>query len=116
MKIISDKKEPLYMIGVAARLLSVHPQTLRLYEREGLVKPKRINRQRLYSQDDIERLGLIISLTRDLGVNRSAVDIILRMRHRIQCMREEMEGMFELLEDDQRRRFKRRLEKILSEE
>ena len=56
-----DKKQPLFMISVVSELLGVHPQTLRLYEREGLIRPKRLNRQRLYSEEDIERLTFIRS-------------------------------------------------------
>lgn len=97
-----DKDRPLYMIGVVSEILSVHPQTLRVYEREGFIKPRRVGRQRLYSEADIERLGLILELTRDMGVNRAGVDIILRMRLRVQRLQVELEDVFEVLEDDMR--------------
>lgn len=116
MKVLRDKKEPLYMISVVSRILDVHPQTLRIYEREGLVTPKRKKRQRLYSEEDVERLGVIVRLTRELGVNRSGVDIILRMRHRLECLQEEMEEMMRYLEADIRDRFEKRLRRILSGE
>jgi len=72
--------EPVYMISVAARMVSCHPQTLRLYEREGLVSPYRSNRNlRLYSDIDIDRLRMIKRLTHDLGVNLAGVEIILEL-------------------------------------
>ncbi len=110
-----DKKQPLYMISVVADMLGVHPQTLRLYEREGLIRPKRVNRQRLYSEEDLERLSLILELTRDLGVNKAGVDIILRMRERMIALQREIEMMLRCLEDDVRSEFQKRIKKILSE-
>ena len=62
--------EPVYLISIVAKVLSIHPQTLRQYEREGLVLPSRTDgRRRMYSQKDIDRIKLILRLTRDLGVN-----------------------------------------------
>ncbi|MEW6001318.1 MAG: MerR family transcriptional regulator [Nitrospirota bacterium] len=113
---IKDKKEPLYMISIVARMLKVHPQTLRLYEKEGLVRPKRTKRLRLYSEEDVERLGMILRLTRELGVNKAGVEIILRMRYRLEVLQREMESMMNLLEEDIRRDFAERLKKILTEE
>jgi len=73
-----------YMISAVAQKYNIHPQTLRLYEREGLLKPSAHGREyRLYSEDDLERLETILSLTRDLGVNLAGVEIILNMRHKI---------------------------------
>ena len=81
-----------YMISVVARRFEVHPQTLRLYEREGLVKPSRTQgNTRLYSEEDLERLEFILSLTRDLGVNLAGVEIIVNMRRKIETMQQEME-------------------------
>lgn len=111
-----DKDQPLYMISVVSRMLRVHPQTLRLYEKEGLVTPKRTNKQRLYSESDVERLNFIIELTRELGVNKAGVDIILRMRHRVAVMQREMEEMMGFLEEEIRRDFRERLRKALKEE
>jgi len=89
-----ERKRPKYPISVVAELVGVHPQTLRLYEREGLLKPRRTSRQtRLYSEDDIERLKSIINLTQDMGVNLAGVEIILRMREQM----EELQAMFEEL-------------------
>ena len=111
-----DKDQPLYMISVVSRMLRVHPQTLRLYEKEGLVTPKRTNKQRLYSESDVERLNFIIELTRELGVNKAGVDIILRMRHMVAVMQREMEEMMGFLEEEIRRDFRERLRKALKEE
>jgi len=112
----SDKKQPLFMISVVSRMLEVHPQTLRLYEREGLITPHRTKRSRLYSQDDVERIAMILRLTRELGVNRSGVDIILRLKHRLELLQKEMEEMMSFLEDDIRRDFFYRYKKIFSED
>ena len=80
-----------YMISVVAKQFEVHPQTLRLYEREGLLKPSRTRgNTRLYSDEDLELLSLILSLTRDLGVNLAGVEIILNMRRRMDAMQTEM--------------------------
>ncbi len=111
---VRDKKKPLYMISIVAEMLGVHPQTLRLYEREGLIRPKRQNRQRLYSEEDIERLHLILELTRGLGVNKAGVDIILRMRERMIALQREIDEMLKLLEDDVRKEFQQRIRRILN--
>lgn len=111
-----DKKQPVYMISVVSRMLKVHPQTLRLYEREGLITPHRTKRSRLYSQEDVEKLAMILRLTRELGVNRSGVEIILRLRHRLEAFQREMEEMLHYLEDDTRREFVKRVKRIFHEE
>jgi MerR family transcriptional regulator/heat shock protein HspR len=111
-----DKKQPVFMISVVSRMLNVHPQTLRLYEREGLVTPYRTKRTRIYSQEDVEKLAMILRLTRELGVNRSGVDIILRLRHRIEAFQKEMEEMMHFLEEDIRKDFIKRFRRIFSEE
>lgn len=113
--VLKDKKQPLYMISVVSEILHVHPQTLRLYEREGLVSPKRTKRQRLYSEEDIEKLSMIIRLTRDLGVNKAGVEVILRLMQRLENMQKEVEEMMNYLEDNVRRDFTERLKKIFSE-
>lgn len=112
---VEDRTRPVYMISVVSEMLGVHPQTLRLYEREGLIKPKRVNNQRLYSREDIERLSLILELSRELGVNKAGVDIILRMRDRMIALQREMEMMMQCFEDDLRRQFQKRIKEILSE-
>jgi len=111
-----DTDRPVYLISVVSQMLEVHPQTLRIYEREGFVTPTRVNRQRLYSERDVERLHKIIELTRRLGVNRAGVDIILRMQGRLEGMQREMFEMMDLLEDDERKEFERRIRIIFSKE
>jgi len=104
------------MISVVSRMLRVHPQTLRLYEREGLINPQRTKRQRIYSESDVEKLNLILELTRELGVNKAGVDIILRMRHRLEIMQREMEEMMGMLEDEIGKEFRERLKRALRED
>jgi MerR family transcriptional regulator/heat shock protein HspR len=111
-----DRKEPLYMISIVSRMLNVHPQTIRLYEREGFITPYRTKRTRLYSQEDVERLAMIIRLTRELGVNRAGVEVILRMRHKIEVLQREMQEMMRFLEEDLRKDFMRRLKRLLMED
>jgi MerR family transcriptional regulator/heat shock protein HspR len=111
-----DKKQPVFMISVVSRMLNVHPQTLRLYEREGLITPCRTKRTRIYSQEDVEKLAMILRLTRELGVNRSGVEIILRLRHRIEAFQKEMEEMMHFLEEDIRKDFIKRFRRIFSED
>lgn len=112
MREARDKKQPLFMISVVSRMLGVHPQTLRLYEREGLVTPCRTKRSRLYSQEDVEKIEMILRLTRELGVNRAGVDVILRLRHRLEVLQKEMDEMMQFLEDDLRSSFRKRLSKL----
>ena len=79
-----SKSKAAYMISAVAEQYSIHPQTLRLYEREGLLKPSRSDgNTRLYTDEDLERLEVILHLTRDLGVNLAGVEIILNMRERM---------------------------------
>ncbi len=86
--------EPCYVISVAARMVELHPQTLRYYERMGLIEPYRSKgNRRLYSPADIERLRTITRLTDALGVNLAGVDVILNMRRIIEEMQEEMDQM-----------------------
>jgi MerR family transcriptional regulator, heat shock protein HspR len=85
------KKQGTYMISAVAEMYGIHPQTLRLYEREGLLKPSRTEgNTRLYTDEDLERLELILSLARDLGVNISGIAIILQMRERMDEMQRQM--------------------------
>ncbi len=84
--------EPVYLISVVATMLNIHPQTLRQYEREGLVEPSRTQgRMRLYSQRDIDRMKLILRLTRQMGVNLAGVDIVLQLKEQIDKMQEEID-------------------------
>ena len=83
--------EPVYLISIVAKILEIHPQTLRQYERENLICPSRSDgRIRLYSQRDIDKIKLILRLTRELGVNLAGVDIILRLKDNVDAMEKEM--------------------------
>lgn len=86
------RQKAAYMISAVAEQYSIHPQTLRLYEREGLLKPSRSDgNTRLYTDDDLERLEVILKLTRDLGVNLAGVEIILNMREKMEAMQRQIE-------------------------
>lgn len=88
---IHQYDEPVYLISIVAKILDIHPQTLRQYERENLVSPSRSSgRIRLYSQRDIDRIKLILRLTRELGVNLAGVDIILRLKVNVDELEAEM--------------------------
>ncbi len=113
---MDDKKRPLFMIGVVCEMFRIHPQTLRIYEREGLLHPKRVGGARLYSREDLERIRMILNLTKELGVNRAGVDIILRIRGRFEALQREMEDMMEYLESDIRKEFKKRIREVFREE
>jgi MerR family transcriptional regulator/heat shock protein HspR len=87
------------MISAVAEMYSIHPQTLRLYEREGLLVPSRtVGNTRLYADEDLERLETILNLARDLGVNLAGIEIILNMRERMQKMQEEMQAFVEYVQ------------------
>jgi MerR family transcriptional regulator/heat shock protein HspR len=93
------RKVKTYTISAVAELYDIHPQTLRLYEREGLLKPSRsIGNTRLYEDSDLERLEIILSLTRDLGVNLAGVEIILNMREKMDAMQKEFENFLKYLQ------------------
>ena len=85
-----------YMISAVAQTYGIHPQTLRLYEREGLLKPSRTEgNTRLYSEDDLRQLETVLNLTRDLGVNLAGVEIILNMRRKMEQMQAEVSEFIE---------------------
>src|SRR5687768_3897280 len=93
------RKGGTYTISAVATQYEIHPQTLRLYEREGLLKPSRSDgNTRLYTDSDLERLEVILSLTRDLGVNLAGVEIILNMREKMDAMQHEFERFFRYLQ------------------
>jgi MerR family transcriptional regulator, heat shock protein HspR len=95
------KAKAAYMISAVAESYDIHPQTLRLYEREGLLKPSRSEgNTRLYTQEDLERLEVILNLTRDLGVNLAGVEVILNMRQRLEEMQREMQEFIEYVEHE----------------
>ena len=91
---MSDRGRPLYSISVVAEMLELHPQTLRLYEKKGLIRPSRTTgRTRVYSAEDVEEIRLILRLARDLGVNLAGIEIILKMRRQMQAMQQELEAV-----------------------
>jgi MerR family transcriptional regulator/heat shock protein HspR len=82
-----------YMISAVSEMYQIHPQTLRLYEREGLLRPSRSDgNTRLYTDEDLERLEFILSLARDMGVNMAGIAIVLQMRERMEEMNRQMQG------------------------
>jgi len=86
------RKKAAYMISAVAQEYGIHPQTLRLYEREGLLKPSRSEgNTRLYTDEDLERLEMILKLTREMGVNLAGVEIILNMREKMEAMQRQFE-------------------------
>src|SRR6187431_46434 len=93
MRVMIDlnSDEPVYVISVASQRVGVHPQTLRLYERQGLVKPARRGSNRLYSDRDIERLKQIQNLTQHMGVNLAGVEIILNLLDRVRQLEEDLD-------------------------
>ncbi|MDZ7707743.1 MAG: helix-turn-helix transcriptional regulator [Trueperaceae bacterium] len=94
-----DKDKPLYVISVAAELVDMHPQTLRLYERKGLIEPSRsAGKTRLYSQRNIEQLREIRRLTQELGVNLAGVEEIIKLRSRLDTLQSNMESRIGLLQ------------------
>jgi MerR family transcriptional regulator/heat shock protein HspR len=101
----------LYMISVVSEMLGVHPQTLRIYEREGFIRPKRSGgNTRLYSEEDVEKLEMVLRLTRELGVNLAGVEVILSMREKMEQMQREMEETIRQLREDLAREIRRREE------
>ena len=93
-----------YMISAVAELYKLHPQTLRLYERVGLLKPSRSQgNTRLYTDEDLERLEVILNLTRELGVNLAGIEIILNMRDKMSEMQAEMEAFIKFVRNEMTR-------------
>jgi MerR family transcriptional regulator/heat shock protein HspR len=90
-----------FRIGVISERFSIHPQTLRMYEREGLLRPARTRgNTRLYDVDTIERLEIILALTRNLGVNLAGVEVILHMKERMEKMQGEVQNLLSLVRDE----------------
>ena len=95
------KSKGAYMISAVAEMYEIHPQTLRLYEREGLLKPSRTEgNTRLYTDEDLERLEFILNLARDLGVNIAGIAISLQMRERMEEMNRQMTGFVEYVRSE----------------
>src|SRR6188472_1704710 len=100
----ADRGKAYYMISAVSQKYNIHPQTLRLYEREGLLKPSRTEgNTRLYSEEDLEQLETILTLTRDLGVNLAGVEVILNMRRKIQQMQGEVNEFMEYVKSEMTR-------------
>lgn len=95
------KSKGAYMISAVAEMYGIHPQTLRLYEREGLLKPSRTEgNTRLYTDEDLQRLEFILSLARDLGVNISGIAIILQMRERMEEMQRQIQDFVKYIQEE----------------
>jgi len=90
--------EPVYLISVVANILDIHPQTLRQYEKEGLIQPSRTQgRMRLYSQRDIDKIKFVLQLTRKMGINLAGVDVILKLKEQMDAMNNEIKDLREEL-------------------
>jgi MerR family transcriptional regulator/heat shock protein HspR len=97
---VNARRKAGYMISSVAETFHIHPQTLRLYERLGLLKPSRSDgNTRLYTDSDLERLELILTLTRNMGVNLAGVEVILNMREKMEAMQREVEEMIAYVRD-----------------
>jgi len=95
------KSKGAYMISAVAEMYEIHPQTLRLYEREGLLKPSRTEgNTRLYTDEDLQRLEFILTLARDLAVNISGIAIILQMRERMEEMQRQIQDFVKYIQDE----------------
>ena len=104
-----ESKKAAFMISAVAEQYQLHPQTLRLYEREGLLKPSRSDgNTRLYTSEDLERLEVILKLTRDLGVNLAGVEIILNMREKMSEMQRQIEAFVSSLNTEMSQRVRPR--------
>lgn len=98
---MTDRGRPLYMIGVVADMLKIHPQTLRFYEKKGLLRPSRtVGRTRMYSADDVEDIARLLRLTRDMGVNLAGAEIIVKMRRRMIDMQKQIESLVEYVREN----------------
>jgi len=98
---MSDRSRPLYMIGVVAEMVKIHPQTLRMYEKKGLIRPSRTEgKTRMYSAEDVEDIARVTRLARDLGVNLAGIEIILKMRRRMLDMQAQIERLTEHVRSD----------------
>ncbi|HKD11832.1 MAG TPA: MerR family transcriptional regulator [Thermoanaerobaculia bacterium] len=95
------RRPGVFRIGVVSQRFGIHPQTLRMYEREGLLRPARTEgKTRLYDSDTLERLEIILTLTRDLGVNLAGVEVILHMKERIEKMQGEVHNLLSVLREE----------------
>src|SRR5207245_6840633 len=91
---MTARSKPLYMIGVVAEMLKLHPQTLRMYEKRGLIRPSRtVGRTRMYSPEDVEEIARVTRVARDLGVNLAGIEIVLKMRRRMLDLERQVEEL-----------------------
>jgi MerR family transcriptional regulator, heat shock protein HspR len=98
---MTARSTPLYRISVVAEMLKLHPQTLRMYERKGLIRPSRtVGRTRVYSPEDVEEIARVTRLARDLGVNLAGIEIILTMRRRMLEMQRQIEDLMDYVRAD----------------
>ena len=98
---MTDRSRPLYMIGVVAEMVKIHPQTLRTYEKKGLIRPSRTEgKTRMYSPEDVEEIARVTRLARDLGVNLAGIEIILKMRRRMLDMQARIEELTNHVRND----------------
>ena len=112
---VTEGDNPVFMISVVAEMLSIHPQTLRLYEREGFVKPSRtVGNTRLYSRNDVEQIRIILRLTRDMGVNLAGVDIVLNMKERVEALQLELNAVWKAIEERYGAEARKEIEKAIS--
>ena len=96
---MENKSAPIYVISVVSKMLNIHPQTLRLYEKRGFIKPMRTpGNTRLYSSTDVEKIEELLKLTQDIGVNLPGAEIILAMKNRIQNLQETLNGIIDILQ------------------
>lgn len=97
----ANRKKGTYMISAVAKLYNIHPQTLRMYEREGLLQPSRSGgNTRQYTDDDLRRLEVVLSLTRDLGVNLAGVEVIMNMRANMERLQREVADLMCFVRDE----------------
>jgi len=97
----SERKKGTYMISAVAELYDIHPQTLRMYEREGLLQPSRSGgNTRQYTDEDLRRLEVILSMTRDLGVNLAGVEVIMNMRSNMERLQREVADLMCFVRDE----------------
>lgn len=107
-----SRKQVKYTISTVAEMFEIHPQTLRMYEREGLIEPMRSEgRTRLYEEKDLEKLEIILTLTRDMGINLAGVEVIIELRQKLHLAIERLEQMEEVLSSDAFEEFRQKIEK-----
>lgn len=95
---MARQRQRRYSISIVAEMFEIHPQTLRTYEREGLIRPDRTEgNTRVYSREDVERIELILRLTKELGVNLAGVEVILNMRDRMEAMQRGVNGLLQAM-------------------